>query len=166
MMPYGEPGDPADPGDIGDVVCGIEFGGDGMLYGIGEDDNLLTFDPATGQIVTTTSITFMGIPLNIDSCGMAYDCTQDRLLVANGVNQTIYSIEPATGATMIVRDLDADFANEWEPAGLGYDPTNQMAFISIGANLFTVELNSMMPPMFVGAFPLPVSNLQYLPICM
>ncbi|MEM9457504.1 MAG: hypothetical protein AAGF11_25215 [Myxococcota bacterium] len=153
-------------GDPGDVVCGLEFGGDSMLYGIGEDDDLLTFDPATGQIVATMPIAFMGIPLNISSCGMAYDCTQDRLLVANGINQTIYSVDPITATATVVRDLDADFENEWDPAGLAYDPTRQMAFISTGTVLFEIELNSMMPPLFVGSLGGPVSNLQYLPICM
>ncbi|MEM9457505.1 MAG: hypothetical protein AAGF11_25220 [Myxococcota bacterium] len=153
-------------GNPGDVVCGLEFGGDGMLYGIDEDSDLLTFDPATGHIVATTLITFMGIPLNISSCGMAYDCTQDRLLVANGVNQTIYSIDPTTVTATVVRNLDADFNNPWDPAGLAYDPTRQMAFISVGSDLFEVELNSMMPPLYVGTFAEQVSNLQYLPNCM
>lgn len=156
-MSYGAPGD---------VVCGLEFGSDGMLYGVDHADQLLVFDPVMGQVANTFPLEVGGMPLDINSCGMAFDCTEDRLLIANGIDQSIYSVDLATGAATVVRDLDADFPAPWLPTGLEYDPVSRNAYVSVGASLWEVDLDSMDPPVLVGFYGQQVSNLQYLPICI
>lgn len=156
-MSYGAPGD---------IVCGLEFASDGMLYGVDHADQLITFDPVMGQVTGTVPIETGGAPLDINSCGMAFDCTEDRLLIANGIDQTIYSVDLATGAAMVVRDLDAFFGGAWLPTGLEYDPVSRNAYISVGPSLWEVDLDSMDPPVQVGFYGEQVSNLQYLPVCM
>jgi len=157
-MPYG---------GEGNIVCGLEFGSDGMLYGIAINNNLLTFDPATGQTTNSIPITDAGgAPVDISSCGMALDCANDRMLVANGVDQTIYSVDTTTGVATALRDLSAFFMGSWLPTGLEYDPVSRNVWVSTGQTLFTVDPDSADPPSFAaGAFVTEVSNLQNLPIC-
>ncbi|MEM9456933.1 MAG: hypothetical protein AAGF11_22330 [Myxococcota bacterium] len=172
MNTYGVPGD---------IVCGLEFGGNGMLYGIDNDDNLMTFDTTTGAVTSVVPIETMGIPLNINSCGMAYDCVEDRLLVANGINHTIYSIDPATGVAQELRDLGNYFNQNapWDPVGLEYDLMTKRVYISTGQTLYYVDLDvdddegvndanidEVAGAVFVNNFGQEVSNLQYLPICL
>ncbi len=149
----------------GDILCGVEFSSSGALFGIDHDDNLLTFAPHNGQIIASMPIQTMGIPLNINGCGMAYDCAQDRLLVANGVNKTIYSVDPATGVATNLRDLTGFIAEPWNPVGLEYDLLTHHAYISTGSALYEVAVDSDEPPVFINAFSQEVSNLQYLPLC-
>lgn len=168
-------------GATGDIVCGLEVGGDGQLYGIDNDDNLLTFDTTTGMVTSVIPIETMGIPLNINSCGMAYDCVEDRLLVANGINHTIYSIDLATGVAQELRDLGAYFNQNmpWNPVGLEYDLMTKRIYISTGQTLYYVDLDmadgegvddadidAIPGAVFVNNFGQEVSNLQYLPICL
>lgn len=159
-MPYGTPGI--------DSVSGLEYASDGSLYGIGNDDTLITFDPATGQEISTVAITFMGGALDISSAGTAYDCAQSRLLVANGIDWSIYSIDTATGAATLLRDLDPYFGPAWTPVGLAWDPVSRTVYLSTGADLYTVDIDDpAAPPVNIGSFgPQPVSNLAYLPICL
>ena len=111
------------------IVCGLEFGGDGNLYAIDNDDGLTTFDPITGQPIATIPIVDAGgAGLNVNSCGTAYDCAQDRLLLANGGDWSIYSIDPVTGLATLVRDLDPFFGPAiWTPVGLAWDPISRWA---------------------------------------
>ncbi|MCA9655727.1 MAG: hypothetical protein KC501_37805 [Myxococcales bacterium] len=161
LAPAGMPYAPA-----GTVVCGLEFDGAGTLYGIDLNDTLRTFDPATGQL-TGMPIPLQdgGVPINVTSCGMAYDCTGDRLLLANGGDWSIYEIDRVTGQSTVLRDLDPFFGPQWTPVGLEYDPVSGNAYLSIGPSLWEVELDSAAPPVLVGNFAQTVSNLQYLPIC-
>jgi hypothetical protein len=161
LGPYDIPG-------VDDLVCGLEFDGDGNLYGIDNSDRFVTFDPATGAVVADVPITFNGAPLNISSCGMAYDCGQDRMLVANGINWRIYEIDTATGAATMLRDLDPFFGPAWNPVGLAWNPVSRIAYLSTGGNLYTVDVdNPAAPPVNEGAYGAgqQVSNLQYLPVC-
>lgn len=159
MMPYG-------PG--GDIVCGLEFSSDGTLYGVGHTgDNVRTFDPSTGEVLDQVPITVKGNLLDIVSCGMARDCRQDRLLVANGLDRTIYAIDPTNGEAEVLRDLSASIPGEWLPTGIEYDPTTNTALLSTGPDLYRVELDDdTVEPELLGTFDNLVSNLQYLPICL
>lgn len=161
-MPYGVPGV--------DIVCGLEFGDSGTLYGISHNlDQLLTFDEATGQVTGGVDLlTPAGANVDIFSCGMARDCTEGRLLVANGIDHTIYSVDEATGTTEVLRDLNGFPGlpgGTWSPVGLEYDPVSQTAFLSTGGALYQVDLDNAVAPTFIAGFPQQVSNLQYLPIC-
>jgi hypothetical protein len=157
-MPYGPPGD---------IVCGLEFGGNGLLYGIGHTgDNLRSFDRNTGEVADAVPLTLDGALVDIVSCGMARDCTEERLLVANGLDRTIYSVA-TNGEVQVLRDLSADIPAEWLPTGLEYDPVTRTALLSIGTELWRVDINDdTVPPELIGMFDEEVSNLQYLPICM
>ncbi len=159
-MPYGTGGV--------DIVCGLEFGNNGDLYGISHNaDTLITFNPVSGQVINSVPIMVGMNQLNINSCGMARDCGQGRLLVANGGNQNIYSVDELTGAATLVRNLTPYLGpGAWTPVGLEYDPVSRMAFLSTGNVLYSVDLENDVPPVLIGNFAQPVSNLQNLPICM
>jgi len=151
------------------IVCGLEFGGDGMLYAIDNDVGLTTFDPVTGQPIATIDIVDAGgVELNVNSCGMAYDCAQDRLLLANGGDLSIYSIDPVTGVFTLLRDLDPFFGPAWTPVGLAWDPISRMVYLSTGPDLYMVDIDDVAAaPVLIGGFGGPiVSNLGYMPICI
>jgi hypothetical protein len=162
LGPYVGPGQNA-------IVCGLEFGGDGSLYGIDNNDTLITFDPVTGQDTGAIPITLAGGgDLDISSCGMAYDCAQDRLLVANGIDWSIYSVDPATGAATLVRDLGPYFGpGMWTPVGLAWEPVSRTVYLSTGQTLFNIDIDdAAAAPVQIGGFGGPVvSNLGYVPIC-
>jgi hypothetical protein len=154
-------------GPQGDIVCGLEFGNDGELYGIGHTgDDLRTFDTATGDVIDSLPITIDGGLLDVFSCGMARDCASDRLLLANGVDRAIYGIEPSTGDATLLRDLSAFFPSTWNPTGLEYEPTTHSVLLSTGTDLYRVNLEDDSDPEPLGGFGTQVSNLQNLPICM
>ncbi|MCH9683999.1 MAG: hypothetical protein K0V04_21375 [Deltaproteobacteria bacterium] len=166
MMGTGEV-TPAGPayGAGADIVCGLEYGADGMLYAVDHDDQLLTFDPVTGQITSAIPLDFGGMPIDIFSCGMAHDCHQSQLLIANGPDLAIYSVEIGTGVVGLVRDLTPFFAQPWIPTGIAYDPVSRNAYLSTGPTLYAVDLDSLDPPVLVGFYGENVSNLQFLPLC-
>jgi hypothetical protein len=154
-------------GDPGDIVCGLEFGGNGLLYGIGHTgDNLRSFDRNTGEVADATPLTLDGFLLDVVSCGMARDCAGDRLLFANGLDHVIYSVE-TNGEVALVRDLSAEIPGEWNPTGLEYEPITRTVLLSTGIELYRVDINdTTVPPELIGMFEEDISNLQYLPICM
>lgn len=150
-----------------DIVCAIEYGPGGGLYGVDFASQLIEFNPAMDQIMNTTPLT----GTTITGCGMARDCTQDRLLIANRQSQSILSVDVATGMTTVVRNLQAELATlgiPWDgPTGLEYDPVTRHAFLSVGAFLLDVDLDPVAPAptVVIGNYGQLVSNLQYLPIC-
>jgi hypothetical protein len=154
-------------GPIGDIVCGLEFGGNGLLYGIGHTgDNVRSFDTTTGEVADATALTLDGGLLDVVSCGMARDCTEERLMFANGLDRTIYAVE-TNGEVTVLRDLSADIPGDWNPTGLEYDPVTRTVLLSTGIELYRVDINDpTAPPELIGMFDEIVSNLQYLPICM
>lgn len=157
--------EPYGPG--GDIVCGLEFGGNGLLYGIGQTgDDLRSFDQNTGEEADAVPLTLDGDLIDIVSCGMARDCTSERLLVANGLDRSIYAVG-TDGELELVRDLSAEITANWNPTGLEYDPVTRTVLLSIGTELWRVDINDLaVPAELVGVFEDDVSNLQYLPICI
>lgn len=149
----------------GDILCGLEFGSGGQIYGIGNDDNLLTFDPETGEFLDEVPIKTMGIPLNIHSCDMAYDCAEDRLLVANGINNSIYSVDPSNGVAVNLRDLSGSFGGPWSSVGLEFDPVTHEVYLSVGKVLYRVPIDGPGSHVNIGTAAWTLSNLQYLPVC-
>jgi hypothetical protein len=158
-LPYEQPGD---------IVCGLEFGGDGELYGIGHTgDDLRMFDILTGEVVDSTPITLGPGLLDVFSCGMARDCTEDRFLLANGVDRAIYSVDRASAEATLLRDLSAFFPSTWNPTGLEYDPVTRTVLLSTGTELYRVNIeDDTVDPELLGGFGTQISNLQNLPICM
>lgn len=152
--PYGLPGY---------VACGIEWGPGGVLYGVDHDDDLLTFDPVSGQITGSTPISLDGVGLNIESCGMAHDCVNDRLLVMNGIDGRLYGLD-TTGTAELLLDISDDSV-AFTPTGLEYDPVSRGVYISTGQELVFGAIDGTGLYAHVGFFSEPVSNLQYLPTC-
>jgi hypothetical protein len=152
----------------GHIVCGLEFGSDGQLYGISHTaDDLRTFDTTTGEVLSAVPITIGPAFVDVFSCGMARDCTEGRLLLANGVDRTIYGIDEQTGVAEVIRDLSAFFPSTWTPTGLEYDPVTRSALLSTGTQLYRIDLtDDSIEPELLGGFGTQVSNLQYLPVCM
>ncbi|MCX4241082.1 YncE family protein [Paraliomyxa miuraensis] len=147
------------------TVCGLEHGADGMLYGIDNDDQLLTFDPATGQIMAMVPIMLDGASLDINSCGTAFDCAQGRLLVANGIDSSIYSIDTSSGEATRLRDLAPSIPGPWSPVGLEWNPRTRRVFLSTGSELREVDIDDeTTEPVLIGMFT--ETNLTYLPRCM
>jgi hypothetical protein len=151
-----------------DIVCGLEFGNDGLLYGIGHTgDDLRTFDTSTGEIVNSIPITLGPGFVDVFSCGMARDCAESRLLLANGVERIIYGIDESTGVAEVLRDLSQFFPSTWNPTGLEYDPVTRTVLLSTGNELYRVDLtDDTLDPELMGSFGTQISNLQHLPICM
>ena len=86
--------------------------------------------------------------------------------MANGIDQSIYAIDPMTGAATVIRDLSAFFGATWLPTGFEYDPVSRSGYLSTGPSLFQIDLANPTAPTFIGNFGDDVSNLQYLPICI
>ncbi len=179
IAPFPMPYDLGDPGDPGDFVCGLEWGPGGMLFVINHGNQVLTFDPMTGDIDPMGVYPIVdgaGDPLNIFSCGMAYDCATDTLLVANAADQSIYRIEimgtDAVATTVLDLSMDPVVGMWPGPTGMEYNPQGNRAWLSTGSDLIEVDLDGVDPSVLIGSFTdgivadVPVSNLQYLPICM
>ena len=165
--------EPGLAGGIDDLVCGLEMGPDGNLNGVNYGNELVRLDPQTGE--TLDRVSLQGV--EIRSCAMAFDCHDERLLVANGADRTIYEITEsglAAGTASVVVDLSEQLQQPWDPTGLEYDPVTGHAWLSAGWELHYVELEDGGRAHTVGRFVEPehslrtgtqVSNLQYLPVC-
>ncbi len=157
-MPHGQ------PGVLDDLICGLQHGPGGLLYGISLSDELHTLDPATGQITSSVDLLLAGESLDIFSCGMAYDCVNEALLVMNGLDAMLYEVQVDGTATPRL-DMTVAGLQGLLPTGLEYDPVGQQVYISTGGQLWSSPLDGTNDFDFVGFFGLPVPNLQYLPVC-
>jgi len=144
---------------------GLEFAGNGALYGFDNDDMLYTFDPVTGQENGSVMLSLGDVAFDGGSLDMTHDCARDRLLFANGIDRSIYGIDLATAEVMLIRDLAPFFGSSWSPVGLAWDPVSRMVYLSTGTALHLVDVDDASPPVFIGTFSETVSNLAYLPIC-
>ncbi len=154
--------------DEDNVVCGVEHGPDGHLYGVNYRSELLTLDPVTGEAFERRALA----GVEIESCAMAFDCREGRLLLANGRDRTIYEVDVAAATVVTVVELSAQLPGPWFPTGLEHDPVTGWAWLSTGPELHYVELADGGQAWTVGSFVEPVtqegadvSNLQYLPAC-
>lgn len=157
--------------DAHKIVCGIEFfsdasrkGDEQVLYGINNNNVLFEFDPETGETSDPIPLSSPNAQSNpdIESCGMAYDCVEDRLLLANGKDRTIYELDPVKAELTVLLDLSDEFEDPWLPTGLAYDPRTRSVFLSTGSELWQVWLDELTTKN-LGSLGQSVSNLQYLP---
>ena len=123
-------------------ICGLAFDAAGTLFGVNsEDDTLVTFDTTTGQILTSLDIEIGNNGVNVASCGMAYDCVHDRLLVVDGANSRVLAVNPADGKATVVSD---PMLGQWTSVGAEYDVVTDRMWVINGTNqardLFDVSL--------------------------
>ena len=112
-------------------TCGIAFGPGGILYGLDTgNDQLVQFDLQTGQ---ATPIGPLGI--NVASCGLAYDCSNDRLIGADSITDQIFDIDPLTGAASNFVQTGVPF----QSVGLEFEPSTGQVLASDRFNLYRVD---------------------------
>ena len=115
-------------------TCGLQFDGDGVLWGLDKDsDSLVTIDTTTGLGTVVGSLGF-----DLVSCGMAWDCTKDRLIGAEDGTDSLFEIDRTTG-------LAENFVTTTIPfdsVGLEYDPTTQTFLASTSTELYRVDDNT------------------------
>lgn len=146
------------------TICGLAFHEDGTFYGIdGGNDELVTFNPATGEVTDSKPITLDGQPVNIQACGMAYDCVSTRLLVSDGAQSRILSIDPTDGTTTVVADINA---GSWNSVGLEYDPVSKEVFTNNGTAFYRIKIDGsndfvQLPNLSTG-----LNDLGFGPTCM
>ena len=146
--------------DIGSTqsgnTCGIAFGPGGKLYGLDSTNNrLVEYNTQTG---VGTAIGPLGA--GIASCGLAYDCANDRLIGANSTTDEIFTIDPQTGNAY-------DFVSTAVPfqsVGLEFNPTTGMLWAATGNELYEVDPVSGSTN-FVGSLSGQVDDLALHPSC-
>ena len=127
-----------------DVTCGISFGPGGQLFGIDRDnDVLVTFDLATGEATTVGDLGF-----DIQNCGLAYDCQNDRLMGAENVTNTLFEIDTVSGAAHSFLSTTVPYS----AVGLEFNPTNGKFFASTGEYLYELD-SSTGASTLIGGYP-------------
>jgi len=158
---------PFDDPHNGNVFCGIAFGPDGVLYGARNDtDEISEFDLTTGQVASGVDIDNGGMPFDLGSCGLTFDCHTQRLLLADGTNGDIYAIDPATGSLELLADTDM----QWSPTGLAYEPVDRVVYVAGDFDLYSIAIDGSNTVEDLGGFDigfggLSISNIEVLPIC-
>ena len=123
-------------------MCGIAFGPGGLLYGMDTtNDQLVEIDITTGAGTVIGSLGF-----ELGSCGLSYDCTNDRLIGANATTAEIFTVDPVTGlgSGHVLTEVPFD------GVGLDYDPAEGVLYASTGDELYQVD-PSTGATTFIGA---------------
>jgi DNA-binding beta-propeller fold protein YncE len=150
-----------------DSLCGISFGANAQMYGIDPaTDTLVAIDEQTGVAGATLPLTLAGEPLDVASCGMAWDCVNERLILANGLDGNIYAVETASGDATLLADTDLVS----DPTGIEHDPATGNAWVASDDTLSEVLLDGSNTVNTIGVFDdglgtQVVSNLAWLPEC-
>lgn len=154
---------PTELADHGRSICGLGFLDDGTLYGIDSDaDELVTFDPATGEVTDAKPLTVDGEGVNIQACGMAVDCVGERMLVTDGQNSRILSVDPNTGEGTVVADIPE---GQWNSVGLEFDAVSKQAFSNNGDELFQITLDGSNDYTQLPDLEISINDLSYGPTC-
>ncbi|PCC73617.1 hypothetical protein SAMN02745121_07366 [Nannocystis exedens] len=154
---------PTELADHGRSICGLGFLDDGTLYGIDSDaDELVTFDPATGEVTDAKPLTLDGDGVNIQACGMAVDCVGERMLVTDGQNSRILSVDPNTGEGTVVADIPE---GQWNSVGLEFDSVSKQAFSNNGDELYQITLDGSNDYMQLPDLSVSINDLSYGPTC-
>ncbi|MEZ4452099.1 MAG: hypothetical protein R3B09_21725 [Nannocystaceae bacterium] len=156
-------GDVIELANHGRAICGLAFTPDGTLYAVDQNaDELVVFDPMTGMVTDAKELTVNGQPFNLQACGMAYDCVSGELLVTDGQNSRILSIDPMSGDSTVVADVDE---GTWNSVGLEYDPVSKQAYTCNGTTLYQIALdgsNNFTKPSVLSQS---LNDLAYGPTC-
>lgn len=121
------------PHNTSGIGCGISFGPNGKLYAInGNNDSLYEMNTTTGQ---ATLIGPLGV--DIENCGIAYDCTNDVLVGATSSTDQIFKINHNSGQAY-------DFIQTTVPltisVGMEFDAKNNRAYLATETDLYQVDM--------------------------
>lgn len=154
---------PIELADHGRSICGLGFLDDGTLYGVDSGaDELVTFDPVSGDVVDARPITLDGDGVNIQACGMAVDCVTSRMLVTDGQQSRVLSVDPLTGEAAVVADVPE---GPWSSVGLEYDPVSKQVLSNDGDELFQIRLDGSNEYTQLADLAFGVNDLAYGPTC-
>lgn len=154
---------PEELADHGQSICGLAFNNDGVLFGIDSGENaLVTFDTTTGEITDSKTLTLNGNELDVVSCGMAYDCVGDRLLMTQGQQSRIFEVSPADGA---VTEVANPMGGDWTSVGAEYDVISEQMYVANGTPFFQVALDGTDDVTMLPNLSISTNDLTFGPVC-
>lgn len=114
-------------------VCAGDYANDGYVHAFTEDNQLLSFDPGSGQIVDVVNTTY-----HMDDC--AYDFSTNTMYGVTG--NILYTIDLETGNRSTVGFLDHGQPTHWISAlACSYDGQLYGFLIEFGV-LFSIDKNT------------------------
>lgn len=156
-------GDVVELANHGRSICGLAFTADGTLYAVDQSaDELVVFDPMTGMVTDAKPLTVDGQDFNLNACGMALDCVEGRLLITDGQNSRILSVDPMSGDSVVVADIDE---GSWNSVGLEYDPVSKQAYTCNGTALYQIALDGSNNYTMPATLSQSLNDLAYGPTC-
>ncbi len=119
-------------------ICGLAFDDMDTLWALDGGTNTLQWiDEGTGLAHDPIPLTLDGQPLDIDSCGMTWDCHEQRLLVADIEGDRILTVDRTTGEAIVVADVSLGVGS----GGLTYEPVARVLYVVDGTDLTHVPLD-------------------------
>ncbi len=161
MLDYCVGGVPTELQVHGRSICGLSFDADAVLYGVDSNaDELVTFDTATGSVLTALPITLDDEVVNIGACGMAFDCASTNLLISDSLQKRILSVDPVTGVATVAATLEVA-----PGAGLAYDSLNKSVLSNSLKSLYSIAIDGSNTSELKSTLESSVNDLDYGPIC-
>ncbi|MGB1012566.1 MAG: DUF6923 family protein [Nannocystaceae bacterium] len=146
----------------GKLLCGISFSNDGKLYGVdSEIDQLLEFDPDTGDLLNSTDITVDGAFFNVGNCGLTFDCVEGTVLMSDSNAGMVLRLDVETGeATPVATIADEQFGRS-----LAFDPMSKQVHSASGVSSLTIDLTGNNEFVKNADLMSTVNDLEYGPVC-
>lgn len=161
MIDYCAGGVPSELLVHGRSICGLSFDAESVLYGVDSNaDELVTFDTATGSVLTALPITLDDEVVNIGACGMAFDCASNNLLVSDSLQKRVLSVDPATGVATVAATLEVA-----PGAGLAYDALSKSVLSNSLKSLYLIAIDGSNTAELKSTLASSVNDLDFGPIC-
>jgi hypothetical protein len=137
---------------------GVAFGPNGLLYGLDVDgDRVLEIDLSTGS---SRQLVAMG--RDIGNAGLAFDCSTEKLWLADQVFGAVQSIDPYSGALGPLTSTAVPFG----AVGVEYDHVNQVLLASTGTELYSIDPASGADTLLMSFGGITdVNDVAFLPPC-
>ena len=138
-------------------TCGIAFGPYSKFYGLDtSNDQLVEYSTQTGE---ATPIGPLGI--SIGSCGLTYDCSEDRLIGANASTGEIFTIDPNTGLAFDLIQTQVPF----QSVGVEFDHATGLLLASTRTELYSVDVHNGDTTLIGPLGGTNIDDLAYYPQC-
>jgi hypothetical protein len=136
---------------------GIAFGPQQVLYGVDVDnDEFVRIDETDATAVTQFAFGF-----DILNTGLAYDCTDELLYVADQAGQQIFAVDVVTGQMSGFQPTNVPF----DAVGLEFDNVTRTLYASTGTELWQIDPQTGTGT-FLSTLQVPsVNDLVLLPPC-